>query len=292
MIYDLRLTPPALRMRSPRAVLVLAGLLLAGSMATAFPPAPHHVIHGMVRDEQGQPLSLSSAQVFLETTNGISIACTVSPEIEPGENYRLIVPMDSFTSPAPYKSAALKATVPFRMRVKIGQTIYLPIEMAGDFSQLGKPAGNTLINLTLGVDADGDGLPDAWENTLIQMLGGGLTLADIRAGGDEDGDGLSNYQEYIAGTYAFDPQDGLKLSLVRRNGQGPVVQFFAVAGRTYSVESSTNLLNWSPMQIRFPGDTNTPGSAEFYSPASQIIETEVLLPPGQTRGMLFRVRVH
>jgi hypothetical protein len=41
-------------------------------------------------------------------------------------------------------------------------------------------------------DADGDGLPDAWE----QQYFGGLAQTP---GGDPDGDGVSNFQEYLLG---------------------------------------------------------------------------------------------
>lgn len=271
-----------------------AGALLWS--ARAFPPAPHHIIHGVVRDEMGEPIVLATAQVFLETTNGTAIATRVLPNVRPGENYQLTIPMDSFTAPDAYKPSALPATVPFRLKVKIGQTIYLPLEMAGDFANLGKPAGETQINLTLGVDSDGDGLPDAWENLLIAMLGGGLTLANIHPNGDNDGDGLNNHQEYLAGTYAWDPNDGptdgLRLGFVRRNGEGPVVQFFGIAGRTYTVLGTTNLTTWTTMSIRVPpGNTNAPTLQQYFNPASEIIELEVLLPPVPPKAMFFRVRV-
>jgi hypothetical protein len=279
--------------------------LLVGIFATvwgvwcthAFPPAPHHVIHGLVRNEYGEPLSLSTAQVFLETTNGITVACQVSPDIQPGENYRLIVPMDLLNTVDPYKPTALQPLVGFRLKVQIGETVYVPIEMAGNLSTLGQPAGETLANLTLGVDSDGDGIPDAWENLLIQILGGGLTLADVTPNSDNDGDGVSNYEEYLAGTYPWDPTDGaaaegLRLGIIRRNAQGPVLEFLSTAGRTYSVLGTTNLTTWTPMSIRVPpGATGVPGSLEYLSPASEIIEVEVLVPPPESRAMLFRVRV-
>jgi len=251
----------------------------------------------VVRDEYGEPLSLATAQVFLETTNGIAIACEISPNIVPGENYRLTVPMDSLTALDLYKPTALYSAVSFQIKVKIGATVYLPLEMAGNLASLGQPAGETLINLTLGVDSDGDGLPDAWENLLIQMLGGGLTLASINPNGDNDGDGLSNYQEYLAGTYAWDPDDGpsdgLRLGFIRRSGQGPVVQFYGIAGRTYSVLGTTNLTTWTTMSIRVPpGDANATPMPEYFNPASQIVELEVLLSVPQPAAMFFRVRVN
>ena len=286
-------------MNPPRFARIISGLLTslaAGCLvwcAHAFPPAPHHVIHGLVRDEVGDPISLASAEVFLEMTNGVVITCQVLPQVRPGENYQLTIPMDSITAPDPYKPNALHATVPFRLKVKIGGVTYLPVEMAGNLAALGKPGAETLLNLTLGVDSDGDGLPDAWEYALIQMLGGGLTLQDITPNGDADADGISNYDEYIAGTYAWDLEDGLRLNLVRRGGQGPVVQFFGIAGRNYDVLATTNLVNWSPVSVRVPpGDTNVLAVQEYHNLASQIIEAEVVLPAGEPNAMFFRVLVH
>lgn len=279
-----------------------AGLLVTLALgaclwsARAFPPAPHHVIHGVVRDEYGEPLVLTTAQILMETTNGTPVAAQLLPNVRPGENYVLTVPMDSFVAPDAYKPSAQRATVPFRLKVKLGGATYLPIEMAGNFASLGKPAAETQINLTLGVDSDGDGLPDAWENLLIAMLGGGLTLADIRPNGDNDGDGLNNLQEYITGTYAWDPSDGqgegLRLGIVRREGQGPVLQFFGDAGRSYTVLGTTNLTSWTTMSVRVPpGNTSVPATQHYFNPASEILELEVVLPAAAPKAMFFRVQV-
>ena len=282
---------------SLRAPQLLGLLLLATTClllpAHAFPPTPHHVIHGTVRDEVGDPLSLSLAQVFLETTNGVTITCSVQPDVLPGENYRLVVPMDSGAAADPYKPIALRATTPFRLKVKIGTTTYLPLEMAGNLANLGKPSASTLLNLTLGVDSDGDGLPDAWEYALIQMLGGGLTLADITPNGDADGDGISNYNEYVAGTYAFDPQDGLRLSLVGGTTAAPLLEFLAIGGRTYSLYASTNLQSWTAVQFRIPA--NGPGAALMPSyPATGVglLRVEPALPAGvPTTSYFFKAKV-
>ena len=279
------------RVATAPLLICLLAFCLTLSSAHAFPAAPHHILHGTVRDEHGAPLSLTSAQVFLETSNGISLTCRVSPGAQPGENYRLIVPVDSFTTPDPFKSTALRPTTPFRLKVKIDNTTYLPIEMAGNPASLGEPAGSTLINLTLGVDSIGDGLPDAWKNLVIAMLGGGLTLADITPNGIAP-NGMTYYANYIAGTYAWDPQDALKLSVVGHADQGPIVQFFGVAGHTYSIQGTTNLVNWAPMTIRAPGNTSDPGGQTLYNPSSQVVATEIVLAPGQPKAMFFRIRVH
>src|SRR6266545_183848 len=50
------------------------------------------------------------------------------------------------------------------------------------------------IEAGLGVDTDGDGLPDSWEQAY------GLSVGTNDAGADPDGDGLTNLQEYSANT--------------------------------------------------------------------------------------------
>src|SRR5688572_20369226 len=113
------------------------GLFLALS-TSAFPPAPHHLIYGMVRDEMGDPISHTNAEIILETSSGVQITAPVIPGQQPGINYQLSVPMDAGATSDAYKPTALSPAVPFKIRVRIGQTLYLPIEMVGDFSQLGQ----------------------------------------------------------------------------------------------------------------------------------------------------------
>ena len=153
--------------RSRDRVLVttlLAALLLTpAAVVEGFPPAPHHLFYGTVRDEYGNPLNFDDVEVILESSAGIQVKGKVVPGLKPGINYELKVPMDAGITGDLYKPTALKPTVPFKVKVKIGSAIYLPIEMLGDFAQLGLPSKSTRLDLTLGEDSDGDGLPDAWE---------------------------------------------------------------------------------------------------------------------------------
>ena len=230
--------------------LVAGGLFaLTCASAFAFPPAPYHRLYGLVRNQWGDPINVNDAQVYLETTNGPGVAVKLSPGVDPGANYQLIVPMDAGTAPDLYTSTALKPTFPFRLKVKIGQLTYLPIEMALTDSHIGQPAQSTRLDLTLGEDTDGDGLPDAWERALIAALGGNLTLADIRPNDDLDGDGISNLNEYLAGTYAFDPSDGFRLSVIDATGGTTTLEFLAIRGRTYTIQSSTDLKQWTPVSF-------------------------------------------
>lgn len=127
-----------------------------------------------------------------------------------------------------YSATALRPTVGFRMRVIVGNQVYLPMEMVGRLESLGEPAGITVLDLTLGEDTDGDGLPDAWERELARRLG--LNLEDIHPDDDPDGDGLSNREEYLAGTYAYDPANGFLLTIENGDDARPLLRFLAVPG--------------------------------------------------------------
>src|SRR6185369_5788412 len=105
--------------------------LLSLVAALAFPPAPHHTLYGMVRNQFGDPLNISPSGVFLETPTGVQLLAGVVNNLEPGVNYRLEVPMDSGTSgdTNAYQPTALKPFFPFKLKVLIGQTTYVPIQM-------------------------------------------------------------------------------------------------------------------------------------------------------------------
>ena len=83
-----------------------------------------------------------------------------------------------------YKPTALSPLVPFKIYVRIGQVNYLPIQMKGNYAELGQPSGRTRLDLTLGEDLDGDGLPDAWERAILALLGPGKGLGDVNPNDD------------------------------------------------------------------------------------------------------------
>ena len=268
----------------PHRALAL-GLLLPG-YALAFPPAPDHVFYGMVRDEMGDPIMVANAKVILETATGIQLKAAIVPNMEPGVNYRLQVPMDCGLATDLYKPTALWPAVSFRIKVTIGAVTNLPIELHGNYANLGKPSETTHLDLTLGVDSDGDGLPDAWEYALIAMLGDGRSLADIRPGDDSDGDGLTNLQEYLAGTYAFDPQDGVLLNILGMKEGRTLLDFLVVVGRTYTILSSTDLKSWTPTTFRVTGDDPSAAPFHRYSATDvRILHAEAVAPETLAPGV-------
>ena len=163
--------------------------------------------------------------------------------------------------------------------------VYLPIEMRGDFSQLGQPSETTRLDLTLGEDADGDGLPDAWERALLAQSGG--DLGGIQPGDDFDGDGLSNLDEYISGNYAFDKEDGFELKIVGPGSAGPLLEFMAIKGRTYMVMGSLDMEEWTSVSFRLENEAaDESGFDAYYAEDVREMRVEVV-PSGEAVAQRF-----
>ena len=231
-----------------RRVMVVVGMASAGTWAIhAFPPALHQEVFGMIRDERGNPLSRPGAEVVMEVGTAAVVKSAVATVPVNGANYRLVIPLDTGSTRDRYHPSALFPAVPFRLRVKVGNVTYLPMEMTGTSALMTQAGAVARTDLTLGEDADGDGIPDAWERDLMAAMGWSKSLADIRPGDDADGDGLSNLNEYLAGTYAFDPADGFTMAIRGTQDGGAGLEFTAVRGRTYTVQGSNDLNTWSAL---------------------------------------------
>lgn len=257
-----------------RARLILGVLLAHAAGVMAFPPAPHHTLYGTIRNQWGELLNVRGAQVFIQAEGRAGVRSTITPSLEPGVNYTLKVPMDSLVRSDFYQSSALGGRQLFKLKVQIGSVAYVPIEMVTFSGELGQPAQSTRLNLTLGVDSDGDGLPDAWEEAIIAMLGG--TLASITPDGDDDGDGISNLKEYLSGTLPFDASDGFRLTMIGPSGGAARLEFLAIRGRTYSLQSSTDLQHWTPVPFQIiSGATAGPLQDSYLSTEVRLLQLEV-----------------
>ncbi len=88
-------------------------------------------------------------------------------------------------------------------------------------------------------DADGDGMPDAWE----VLYFGGTNAVDGGASEDWDKDCMDNLSEWMAGT---NPTNSLSLLRVLPgstfSGTNLVLQWSSVSGRYYAIERGTNLM--------------------------------------------------
>jgi hypothetical protein len=82
-----------------------------------------------------------------------------------------------------------------------------------------------------GIDADGNGLPDAWE---LQNFG----HTGVEPNTDSDGDGMSNREEYLAGSNPNDPSDKLAITNFSANvdAKSVTVTWQSEAARRYYIE--------------------------------------------------------
>ena len=245
-----------------RTLYLLAAGLLVSSPARAFPPAPHHTLFGVVKNQTGMPLGSGDATLILSGPSGEVRRVPIDASLAPGINYKLEVPQDAQRTASLYTPTALLPGSPFTIRVVIGGTAYLPIQMQGQLQALGDSGKSTRLDLTLGVDSDGDGLPDGWEQDVIDFdPDDGIDgLADVKPGDDIDGDGMTNLAEYIAGTYAFDRLDGLKLEVKEVAGELARLEFVTIPGRTYHITSSADGVTWVEQPFSLQESGVEPGS--------------------------------
>lgn len=231
---------------STRPLLLLLLCCLAVPAAWAFPPAPHHTLYGMVRDEFGRPLNNGEGTIILNGETREIVRSPSDPSIGLGVNYALYVPMDSGTNAQLYTVSAMRPLLPFTIKVVIRGVNYVPMQIVGKVWSMGQPSEKTRLDLTLGVDSDNDGLPDAWEQALVDAdrTGRLKSINDVRPGDDLSGNGLTNLEKFLAGVNALDQLDGVKLEVVDVSGGLVRLRFLGITGRTYTIRSSTDSKTW------------------------------------------------
>ena len=123
----------------------------------------------------------------------------------------------------------------------------------GDVPYYQTPAGQT-NTLTAGgtinfsgnytfIDANHNGISDAWEEYYFGSASTNRTQFT-----DTDGSGMSDYGKFIAGLNPTNPASKfIILSVTVQSNRFFQLQWAAIPGRLYQVESSTNLASWTPI---------------------------------------------
>ncbi len=141
----------------------------------------------------------------------------------------------------------------------------------------------TSTNLSPDLDADGDGLPNAWEQA--HGLDPLSVLDAAGAAGDPDGDGQNNLAEYRAGTDPQSAASGFRLLSAKVSGQNVRLDWTVVGGKSYVVQIATN--GTGGLTNRFTdlsGLISVPGTGEG--------TTNYVRVGGATnRGAYYRVRL-
>ena len=145
--------------------------------------------------------------------------------------------LDGTSMATPHVSGAVAFAAmnfPFENVTQRVQRVLANVDVVPGLQGLVRTGGR--LDLQRMVDTDGNGLPDWWELEYF----GHLTGTDPNA--DPDHDGMSNLAEWIAGTNPTNAASCLRVAVATTNASGVVVSWSSVAGKTYWLARSTNLL--------------------------------------------------
>ncbi len=130
------------------------------------------------------------------------------------------------------------------------------------------PLSDVASGTTWGRDRNHDGLPDDWQTLYWGPDSSTWPIPTV----DSDGDGASNLAEFLAGTDPTKGDSALRVGIKPTTG-GLLVQWNALPGSIYQLQSSTDLKTWSDAA----GPAFAPGSV-----ASSVI-------PGTNSTAYYRV---
>jgi hypothetical protein len=181
----------------------------------------------------------------------------------------------------------------FSLAVDMNGSRFYPIEVAGNLTA-GKGGERVRLDLNLGEDSDGDGIPDVWEQWQLFQAGfypdgnGNWPIHLLSRNGDFDKDGLTDWFEYVAGTFAGDATERFTLEIKEKTATSVRFEFFAITGKTYTIERSTDIQSWT----RVPFAVGAAASANVIHTATDvaIVSAATTPMPGGTKEF-FRLTV-
>jgi len=273
----------------PNTLMICALFAWAAAAQAGLPLAPT-ITYGLIRDEYGQPL-LGGAQVTLVKVALPETVCAqhnIAGLIQPGINYRLSLELEN-AAPLWRPYAALVGD-PMQIVVKVGG-VAQPLTPTPYFDA---PAAGTArrVDFATGVDSDGDGLPDAWEELMVLWSDGFFTsIHDINPLDDSDGDGMNNRDEYLAGTLPYLATDFFAITaMATEHAPDRLALTFPTSDtRTYHILVSDRLdaPSWSPA----PSSANAEDAVGFrtYQGDGRSITVYVEMAPGPA---FFRIGVN
>lgn len=274
-------------MPATKRCLFLIPLFLGALWCHAFPPAPYYVLYGVVRDQVGQTLKVDGATLVL-LKGGDEVGRTpLTNGLQIDQNYELKIRIDANRAGTTlYNGNAIPAQSLYSLAVEMNGERFYPIEVSGNLTA-GKGGERVRLDLNLGEDSDHDGLPDIWEQWQLYQAGyypdanGNWAINLIDRNGDFDRDGLSNWFEYIAGTFAGDATERFDLQIKEKTPANVRLEFYAITGKAYTIERSTNMQTWA--SVPFSVGSATAASSSIHQAAGVGILSAFTVPGSATR---------
>jgi hypothetical protein len=93
-------------------------------------------------------------------------------------------------------------------------------------------------------DVNSNGMSDLYEQYYFGTVSSNRTRLT-----DTDGDGMTDFAEFIAGTDPTNPASNLRILKSFITNRVMTVQWSAVPGRIYQLQTSTNLMDWEPVSL-------------------------------------------
>lgn len=276
------------------ASILLLSFCLLQSLIQAFPPAPHYTLHGFVRDQVGQTLEVDGAEILLLKGTEVIGRGPITRGLQLEQNYELNLRIDMARAGTQlYSATALTPQGVFSLAVEMNGSRFYPIEVSGTL-RVGRGGEKVRLDLNLGEDLDGDGLPDVWEQWMLYQAGyfpdenGLWPLHLLSRHGDLDGDGISDWLEYVAGTFAGDETERFELHIKEKLPSSVRFEFYGIAGKTYTIERSADMKTWAQV----PFSVGTPGGGAPSFRASEIgIHTAFAAPDVGGSRSFYRLTV-
>lgn len=267
----------------------------AAGPAQGFPPAPYFALYGTVRDQVGQTVTADGAEVVLLKGSQEMGRTPITSGVRLDQNYELHMRLDQNRGGTTlYTEKAMAAQSPYSLAVNIGGVRYYPIEVAGNLTT-GKGGERVRLDLNLGEDSDGDGLPDVWEQWQLYQAGinpdenGNWPISLLDRNGDYDGDGISNWLEYVAGTFAGDATERFALEIKEKTATHVRFAFFAITGKTYTIEATTDMKTWARIPFSV-GPVAAAGSPSWQSQDVDIVSAFTAAAAGPNQFYRLTVR--
>ena len=279
-------------MFNPKPIRLLLSALAIQTASCCFAaPQPSFNYYGQLTTELGLPFTpADQATLLIRSGDRVISRCPVQRTGVAGCNYIAEIPLDNETTP--YRDYALKsgATVTFALADSNNrETAIYPV---GPIPAVGRPGTTKRLDLSAGRDSIGDGLTDAFRQTIADASQGRFTnLWQVLPGDDFDGDGMSNSDEFRAGTDPTWAADILLASDIRPEQDRLAFEFFAVEGIAYAIYGASEIdadgrFIWS----RTPW-SSAPGSALESKPFTGRGRQSLLYLPTDQPKQIFKLIV-